>query len=326
MQMRAVITGIRGQDGHFLARLLLGQGYQVMGTSHSWHGQLAIGDDLVDVHKLDLNSQVQINALVQEYQPDHLYALAARASSADLNADPEAVMQINGVSVLRILEAIRLFSPTTKLCFASSSEVFAGTTTSPQDELSALAPLNTYAAAKAYGMHVVRIYRQIHQLFACSAILYTHESHLRPEHFLVQKVCTAAARISLGLQEKLLLGNLSAQRDWVYAGDAVRVMMLMLQAKAPNDFVISTGHLHSVRDVCEIAFHRVGLDYQSHVVESSDVDTGRRIERVALLGDSLKAQKILGWKPSIDFETMVFLMVDHAKERHIHSLHSLENS
>jgi GDPmannose 4,6-dehydratase len=326
MQMRAVITGIRGQDGHFLARLLLAQGYQVMGTSHSWQGQLAIGDDLVDVHKLDLTSQAQINELVQKHRPGHLYALAARASSADLNADPEAVMQINGVSVLRILEAIRLFSPATKFCFASSSEVFAGATTSPQDELTPLAPLNTYAAAKAYGMHVVRIFREIHQLFACSAILYTHESHLRPEHFLVQKVCTAAARISLGLQEKLILGSLSAQRDWSYAGDAARAMMLMLQAKAPDDFVISTGYQHSVRDVCELAFRRVGLDYQSYVVESSDVDTGRRVERIVLLGNSVKAQKILGWTPSIDFKTMVFSMVDHAKERHIHSSHSLENS
>jgi GDPmannose 4,6-dehydratase len=329
MQMKAVITGIRGQDGHFLARLLLEQGYQVIGTSHSWQGQLAIGDDSVNVYKLDLTSQAQINELVREHRPDHIYALAARASSADLNADPEAMTQINGVSVLRILEAIRLFSPATKFCFASSSEVFAGATITPQDELTAVAPLNIYAAAKAYGMHVVRIYRQIHQLFACSAILYTHESHLRPEHFLVQKVCTAAARISLGLQEKLLLGSLSAQRDWAYAGDTVRAMLLILQADTPDDFIISTGHLHSVRDVCEVAFRHVGLDYRGYVVESSDVDTGRRVERVALLGNSLKAKKILDWAPSIDFETMISSMVDYAKERHqihsLHSLHSLEN-
>lgn len=307
-KLRAIITGIRGQDGQLLSELLIRAGYEVMGTSHQWSGQVTVDGLPISVHRLDLLDEDQIKHLLHTFQPDELYCLGARASSADLSFNPVEMMQINGVSCLRFLEAIRHHSPKTRMCYASSSEVFAGCESSPQTESTPVRPLNAYGLAKSFGMQTIELYRQQFGLFACSAISFNHESHLRSEHFVSKKICSAAARISKEMQNELLLGDLRAQRDWAYAGDTVRAMSLMLRHAQPEDFVIATGQLHTVEDMCRIAFDHVGLRYQEHV--KSAVQPDRRPERHVLCGDPSKAAKILRWKPSVSFESMIEQMVD----------------
>jgi GDPmannose 4,6-dehydratase len=249
-----------------------------------------------------------LREVLRSHAPGAIFNLAARASSAQLFDDPLATADVNGLAVARWLEAIRLENRDIRFCQASSSEIFVGSTASPQDESTAARPLSAYGAAKAYADHLVAAYRAAHGLFACSAILFSHESPRRPRHFLMRKVAYAAARIAHGSEERLSLGDLDALRDWGYAADYVEAMRLMLTADAPSDYVIATGVVHSVRDACEVAFSHVGLNWQDHV----DIDQSlkRPAEMVLRVGDSSHARARLGWKPSIGFEDLVRLLVD----------------
>jgi len=306
----ALVTGATGQDGFHLIELLLSKGYNVVGTSReSSSGIVAGAQGLQERVKWDGMDQETINRILAEYRPDECYNLAAYASGAGMYDDPVAIGEINGLAVSRILESIRTRSPGTRFMQASSSEVFGTPTENPQDESSARHPRSPYGAAKLYADAMVKVYRERYGLFACSAILYNHESPRRGLGFVTRKVTRGAAAIKLGLAEELSLGNLDAQRDWGYAGDYVEAMWLMLQANAADDYVVATGILHTVRELCEHAFARVDLDYRDHVRE--DHSAFRPIERVPLVGNAGKAALQIGWRPSMDFKSLIEMMVDH---------------
>jgi GDPmannose 4,6-dehydratase len=306
----ALITGIRGQDGWYLARRLLGLGYRVVGTTHDpgAAGAIAIDGRDAPVIALDLLDMAQVEDAVQRHAPDEIYNFAARASSAQLFDDPLATAEINGVAVGRLLEAIRRHRPAARFCQASSSEVFAGAAASPQDETTPRLPVNAYGAAKAFADHLVAAYRHSCGLFACSAILYPHESPRRPVHFLVRKVAHAAARIAAGLEHTIALGDLGAVRDWGYAADAVEAMRRMLQQPVPRDYVVATGQPHTVGEVCEAAFARVGLDWRRHV--AVDDQLRRAPDGVLRVGDPLRARAELNWAPSLTFAELIGHIVD----------------
>lgn len=306
----ALITGVMGQDGRLLTDWLLAKGYQVHGTTRNITASVNrfAHEKNISVHELMLDQPKLINALVEKLQANEIYHLAARSSSAQLADDPCASAHINGLSVLYFLEAIRNFSQISKFCFASSSEIFAGTDTTPQSERTLIEAINPYGIAKNFGMQWVNHYRSEHQLFASSAILFNHESIYRGAHYVTRKITCAAANIYLGKLESVTLGNLNSQRDWMHAGDAVRGLWAMLQAKDADDFVLGSGVLHSVRDVCEVAFSHLGLDYRNHVV--SQADALRRQEKIQLQADIRKAQATLQWQPEIGFTQMIQEMVD----------------
>lgn len=307
----ALITGVSGQDGFHLTELLLAKGYRVVGTSRTSSSGLRTGvkDSLQERLEWDGMEQRTIDSILSELQPDECYNLAAYTSGAGMYDDPVAIGEINGLTVSRLLEAIRTKSPGTRFLQASSSEVFGLPVDSPQDESSPRNPRSPYGAAKLYADAMVRVYRERYALFACSAILYNHESAQRSPDFVSRKVSRSAAAIKLGLAEHLSLGSLDAQRDWGYAGDYVRAMWLMLQASIATDYVIATGVLHSVREMCEYAFRHVGLDYRNYVRE--DPSASRPIEPVPLLGNAGKAALQIGWQPSVDFKSLIEMMVDH---------------
>ena len=310
---RAVVTGVLGQDGWYLAKKLLVLGYTVIGTSHRQDaaGELDLGAARIPVVRLALSDAGAIDELMKSVRPDEFYNLSARASSAQLFDDPLATTDINGVAVARILESIRKHSPTTRFCQASSSEIFAGSSESPQDEATPIRPRNAYGAAKAFADHLVTSYRSEHGLFAVSAILFPHESPRRSPHFLVRKVTQGAALAEAGRLDRLVLGNLDAVRDWGYAPDYVDAMQRMLQQAEPRDRVLATGEAHTVRDVCAAAFNVVGLDWQQHVEVDSRFQ--RALEPVARIGNAARARRELGWQPSIDFDHMVARLVDAAR-------------
>lgn len=309
---RALIIGVSGQDGSYLAELLHAHGYGIIGTSRAPRRSGAAApagpamDDLVAWDGLD---QGTIDGIVARHQPDECYNLAAYASGSAMYDDPVAVAEINGLAAARILEAIRAGSPRTRFLQASSSEVFGSPIISPQDESSARNPRSPYGAAKLYADSMVNIYRQRYGLFAASAILYNHESPRRGSGFASRKITRAAAAISLGLAGELPLGNLDARRDWGFAGDHVRAMWMVLQAPAAGDYVIATGTSHSVRDICEIAFRHVALDYRDFVRE--DPAAFRPREPVPLVGNPEKARRELGWEPQVRFQALIEMMVDH---------------
>lgn len=305
----AVITGAGGQDGWYLARNLLARGYQVIGTTHRAYADntLAVGDHAILLVHVDMTDTASIDAVVRTHKPDELYNLGCRSSSAQLFDDPLATADVNGVAVVRFLEAIRRDSPATKFCQASSAEVFQGATTSPQDETTAKAPLNAYGAAKAFADHMIAAYRT-RGVFACSAILYPHESPRRPPHYLVRKVARAAARIAAGRDKQVVVGDLTAVRDWGYAPDYVEAMRLMLQAQAPSDYIIASGEAHTVADACEAAFSHIGLDWKQHVVV--DDQFKRAAETVRRIGNPARARAELGWHPSLTFAQMIGELVD----------------
>lgn len=306
---RALITGICGQDGWYLARRLLELGHEVLGTTHrSDVATLDVEGRLVPVLRLAGPNSTSLRDLLRAQRPAVVFNLAARASSAQLFDDPLATAEANGVAVARWLEAIRQESPATRFCQASSSEVFAGAATTPQDETTAIRPLSAYGAAKAYADHLVAAYRSAHGMFACSAVLYSHESPRRPAHFLMRKVAQAAARIERGLEQRLTLGDLDAQRDWGYAADYVEAMRLMSAANEPRDYVIATGEVHTVRQVCEIAFAHVGLDYQRYV--EVDQSFKRPPEAILRVGNAARARTELGWEPRVSFDQLVRMIVD----------------
>jgi GDPmannose 4,6-dehydratase len=309
----ALITGISGQDGHYLAERLRALGQDVLGTTHrsAQVGSLRLAGGEVPVVEMSLSDGPRIAALIREHQPQAIYNFAARASSAQLFDDAVASADINGVGVARILEAIRAHSPHTRFCQASSSEVFGRPEVSPQNERTARAPHNAYGAAKAFADHLIGAYRSEYGLFACSAVLFPHESPRRDVHFLTRKVARAAVRIAAGLQEHVSLGDLAATRDWGYAPDYVEAMRRMLERASPEDLVIASGTLHSVADVCAAAFGHVGLDWQTYV--RVDPALKRAAEPVPRVGDASRARSELGWAPSVTFAELMGLLV--ASER-----------
>ena len=303
-----LITGVLGQDGSYLAELLAPKGCRVIGTTHRTVQKTGWAQNTIEVLEIDLTDGEAIRALIKRYRPNYFFNLAARASSKQLFDDPVATARINGLAVIHMLEAIRAESPHTRFCQASSSEVFAKAAHSPQNELTPLAPRNAYGAAKCLAQNMVGIYRERFGMFACSAILFNHESPRRGLDYVTRRVTSTAARIKAGLEKSLTLGNIEDRRDWSFAGDFVRAMWLMLQQAEPSDFVLASGETHSVRDLCELAFRRLGLDYRDHVV--LDPRHVRAAETVELRGDPGKARQRLGWRSEIGFEELVHMMVD----------------
>jgi GDPmannose 4,6-dehydratase len=308
----ALITGITGQDGSYLAELLLREGYRVVGLvrdlSHVREDNLrAIRRD-IEVAQVDLQVQASVESVIAAHRPDEIYNLAARASSRTLVADPALTGELNGMAVVRFLEAIRSIDPKIRFYQASSSEMYGRSRESPQSEETAFRPRNPYGVAKLFAHGMVGAYREHYGIFACSGILFNHESPRRGEDFVTRKITRTAARIKAGLSSVLELGDLEATRDWGYAADYVRAMHLMLQADRPDDYVLATGEAHSVREFCEIAFRCLHLDYRQYV--KVDPAALRAPDHVQLVGNSSKARKALGWRPSVSFEDLVTMMVD----------------
>jgi GDPmannose 4,6-dehydratase len=308
----ALITGISGQDGGYLARHLLAMGWKVLGTTRN-PGDRRGWPNLSDVPVMvdwDMHDANAMASALARHKPNAIYNLAARSSGVGMFDEPVEVSEDNGIAVTRLLEAIRMVDPAIRFCQASSSEMFGRVEDSLQTEHSTCRPRSPYGAAKLYAHTMVDIYRRHHGLFACSAILYNHESPHRSEDFVTGKIARGVARISLGLADGLMLGNLDARRDWGYAPDYVEAMYLMLEQPVADDYVIATGETHAVREFCDIAFRHVGLDYRDHV--SDDPAGHRRADEVPLSGDAGKARRVLGWRPRTQFADLVRLMVDDA--------------
>jgi len=315
---RALITGISGQDGSYLAELLLEKGYEVHGIvrrsssfnthriDHLYHDPHEQGVRLF-THYGDLSDSVALVKLLYELQPDEVYHLGAQSHVRVSFDIPEYTFDITGAGTVRLLEAIREAGVSTRFYQASSSEMF-GAAPPPQNELTPFHPRSPYGVAKVASYWATVNYREAYDLFAVNGILFNHESPRRGETFVTRKITRAVARIAAGLQEKLCLGNLDAQRDWGYAPDYVEAMWLMLQADEPEDFVIATGETHSVREAVEIAFSRQGLDPDGHV--EIDSKYYRPSEVDALRGDASKSKQKLGWEPKVRFKELVELMVD----------------
>lgn len=310
----AIITGITGQDGAYLADLLLSRDYTVYGLSPRRSAQnyerleyLGIRNAvrLLDGDVTDLSSLVRA---IREAEPDEVYNLAAQSFVGSSWQQPLLTSTVTGLGATNVLEAVRLARPEARVYQASTSEMYGKIREERQSETTPFYPRSPYAVAKLYGHWMTVNYRESFGLFACSGILFNHESPLRGLEFVTRKVTDGAVRIKLGLQRELKLGNLDARRDWGHAKDYVRAMYLMLQQDQPDDFVVATGQSHSVRRLCEVAFERVGLDYRDHVV--TDPAFRRPAEVDVLEGDASKAQRTLGWKPEIGFEEMICDMVD----------------
>jgi GDPmannose 4,6-dehydratase len=308
----ALITGVGGQDGSYLAELLLAQGYRVIGTvrpgSRGRLDRIAHLAGQIDVFEIDLLDRDAMKAVIRDARPTEIYNVAARASSSHLHAEPVLTLEHNGISVVNLLELILELDPAIRFCQASSSEMFGDTTRCPQDESAPFCPRNAYGAAKLYAHWMVANFRSSHGLFACSAILFNHESPRRGLEYVTRRISRGVAMIKAGRQEKLELGDLDARRDWGFAGDYVRAMWRMLQVPVAADYVVATGRLHSVRELCDLAFARAGLDYREYVIENAD--RKRQTEAVQLLGDPARARERLGWKPSKSFRELVEMMVD----------------
>jgi len=317
MSRRALITGITGQDGAYLAEFLLGKGYEVHGmvrrASTEGFERMEHLRSRLHLHQADLLDQLSIVTILAAVRPHEVYNLAAQSFVPTSFSQPLLTAEFTGLGVTRMLEAIRHVDPTVRFYQASSSEMFGRVQAEPQNETTPFWPRSPYGAAKAYGHWITVNYRESYQIFACSGILFNHESPLRGKEFVTRKVTDAVARIKLGVQDKLRLGNLDAQRDWGFAGDYVEAMWLMLTQDEPEDYVIATGKKHSVRQLVELAFRHVGLDWQDYVevdptlLRPADVNT--------LCGDASKARARLGWQPKVSFEQLVAMMVEADLER-----------
>lgn len=308
----AVVTGITGQDGSYLAELLLARGYKVIGAVRDVEKAAAVlPPDIrvgVNLTTWDMSDQNGIAALLSEVRPREIYNFAAYSSGAGMFDDPVGIGEVNGIAVTRVLEAIRCVDSGIRFCQASSSEMFGEAFTSPQSEETPFNPRSPYGAAKLYAHSMIKIYRQRYGLFACSAILFNHESPRRGLQFVTRKITQEAVKIKLGLSHRLTLGNLDARRDWGFAGDYARAMWLMLQQPEADDFVVATGETHSVREFCEHAFEYLGLDYRHYVQEDRAIY--RPTETVQLVGDAAKARSVLRWEPQVNFRDLVRMMVD----------------
>ncbi len=309
---RALITGITGQDGSYLAELLLEKGYEVHGmvrrSSTENFERIEHLRDRIVLHQADLLDQLSLIRLLQEVRPRELYNLAAQSFVPTSWKQPLLTGEFTALGVTRLLEAVRLVDPQIRFFQASSSEMFGSVKEEPQNEQTPFWPRSPYAVAKVYGHFITINYRESYGLFACSGISFNHESPRRGKEFVTRKVTDAVARIKLGLLDHLKLGNLQARRDWGYAGDYVRAFWLMLQQQEPDDYVIATGVQHSVQELVEIAFDHVGLDWRKYV--QVDQSLFRPAEVNSLRGDASKARRKLGWQPTVDFEQLVRMMVD----------------
>ena len=314
---RALVTGAAGQDGSYLAELLLGEGYDVVGVVRapdSAHENLAAVRDRIELVEADLLDQEGLAATLQAHRPTEVYNLASPSFVPRSWEHPVETAEFAAVGVTSLLEAVRAVDQTIRVYQASSSEIFGEPSEVPQAESTPLSPVTPYGVAKAYGHFIVGSYRRRYGLHASGGILYNHESPRRPVDFLPSKVAHAAAAISLGLQTQLMLGDLDAQRDWGYAKDYVEAMWRIVQCAEPGDYVIATGELHTVGDLTEIAFAHVGLDWRAHVQVDETLKRGQA-ELHHLVGDASKARETLGWQPTIGFEELVRLLVDAAVGR-----------
>ena len=308
----AIITGVTGQDGSYLADNLLAKGYNVIGmvrrSSTVTFGRIEHIQDEIEIIQGDLHDQSSLVSLVEEFRPDEVYNLAAQSFVPTSWKQPVLTGEVTALGVTRILEAIRLVNPSTKFYQASSSEMFGKVREVPQSELTPFYPRSPYGVAKVYGHWITVNYRESYDLFTCSGILFNHESPRRGLEFVTRKITNGVARIKLGLSDELRLGNLEARRDWGYAGDYVEAMWLMLQQDKPDDFVVCTGSTHSVRKFCEIAFGHVGLDYRDFIIQ--DPRFYRPAEVDLLVGKPDKAKEALSWEPEVSFDELVKMMVD----------------
>lgn len=315
---KAFITGITGQDGSYLAELLLCKGYEVHGlirrastfnTDRIDHLYRDYHDPDARIYLYygDLSVSGQLTDLLHAIRPDEIYHLGAQSHVRVSFDMPEYTGDVTGLGTLRLLEAIRKTGIKTKFYQASSSEMF-GAAPPPQSEMTPFQPQSPYAAAKVYAYHMVKNYRDAYKIFACNGILFNHESPRRGETFVTRKITRAATQIKLGLKDTLFLGNLEAKRDWGFAADFVEAMWLMMQQEEPDDYVIATGETHSVREFVEIVFGKLGLDYTKHV--SIDPKYFRPTEVDVLLGDAAKAKKKLGWTPKVSFEQLIDMMIE----------------
>ena len=308
----ALVTGVTGQDGLYLAELLLLKGYRVIGAVRDPGRAIETLPieirNLVQLLRWDMRDPVLMRQVLELAKPDEIYNLAAYSTGSGMYDDPVAMGDVNGLAVARMLDAIREVNPEIRFCQASSREIFGEAIRSPQTETTRTLPRSPYGAAKLYADAMVRITREHFGLFACSAILYNHESPRRGLAFVTRKITHEVARIKLGMIHELRLGNLDAQRDWGFAGDFVQCMWLMLQQDRADDYIVATGQTHSVREFCKVAFAHLGMDYQAYVVEASDAY--RPAEQALLVGDATKARQVLGWRPKVDFNMLVSMMVE----------------
>ena len=313
----AVITGVTGQDGSYLAELLLEKGYEVIGvvrrTSHDSYERIGHLLDRVQIVAADLLDQHSLTTVIRDARPDEVYNLAAQSFVPTSWNQPVLTGEFTALGVTRLLEAIRLAHPPARFYQASSSEMFGKAVETPQRESTPFYPRSPYGVAKVYGHWITVNYRESYGMYAVSGILFNHESPRRGLEFVTRKVSDAVARIKLGKAKELRLGNLDSGRDWGFAGDYVEAMWRMLQQREPKDYVVGTGKMHTVRDLCAAAFSHVGLDWQKYVnvdprfVRPAEVDT--------LLADASRARKELGWAPKVGFEQLVKMMVDADLER-----------
>lgn len=307
----ALVTGVNGQDGSFLTELLLNEGYRVVGTTSHQNADrkhMVRDRERIKIVKTSPADHTWMEDILREYKPTEVYNLAARASSSMLWSDPVVTAEQNGLAVARLLEAIHKVDSNVRFVQASSSEIFGNAAEVPQTEGTTVHPRNPYGVAKAFGHWMTAVYREQRGLFACSCILYNHESPRRGEEFVTRKISRGVAMIKLGLAYELRLGDLNTRRDWGFAGDYVRAMWLSLQHDVPGDYIVATGETHSVRNFCEVAFSHVGLRYEDYV--SEDRENFRSPETTLLVGNPTRAKSVLGWTPTVNFEQLVTMMVD----------------
>ena len=313
----ALITGVTGQDGSYLAEFLLAKGYDVVGvvrrTSHDSYERIGHLLDRVTVVAADLLDQHSLTTVVRDVRPDEVYNLAAQSFVPTSWAQPVLTGEFTALGVTRLLEAVRLAHPTARFYQASSSEMFGKVERSPQDETTPFYPRSPYGVAKVYGHYITVNYRESYGMHAVSGILFNHESPRRGLEFVTRRVSDGAARIKRGLAKELRLGNLKARRDWGYAGDYVDAMWRMLQQPSPDDYVIGSGEMHSVEEFVDLAFKHVGLDWHDYV--KVDPALVRPAEVEHLLANPAKAQRVLGWKPTVTFQALVRMMVDADMKR-----------
>ncbi len=313
----ALITGVTGQDGSYLAEFLLEQGYRVVGvvrrTSHDSYERIGHLLDRVEIVPADLLDQHSLTMVIRDVEPDEIYNLAAQSFVPTSWTQPVLTGEFTALGVTRLLEAVRLARPQARFYQASSSEMFGKARETPQSETTAFHPRSPYGVAKVYGHWITVNYRESYDIYAVSGMLFNHESPRRGLEFVTRKITDGVARIKLGLSDELRLGNLDAQRDWGFAGDYVRAMWLMLQQSTPDDFVIGSGKTHAVREFVELAFGHVDLDWKQHV--RIDQRFVRPAEVDLLLADPRKARDQLGWEPTVSFPELVTMMVDADLER-----------
>jgi GDPmannose 4,6-dehydratase len=307
----ALITGVSGQDGLYAVELLTEKGYRIVGTTRDIRRASAYIPsallDRIELYQWDANSYTQLCEIMLKVMPIEIYNFAGLSSGEKMYEDPVSVGNINGMIVTKILAAIRYIDPTIKFCQASSAEMFGDVYVNPQDELTPFNPLSPYGAAKLYGHNMINIFRDRHGIFACSAVLYNHESPRRGLNFVTRKITYTAAQIKLGLANELILGNLDMRRDWLFAGDSVKAMWMMLQESKAGNYVVASGVDRSIRDFCKVAFNYLDMNYRDYVVSSPKFF--RPIDSINLIGNAKKLESI-GWSTTKSFEQLIHEMVD----------------